>query len=204
MSQLAIGIFALQGDVDLHTASLRKLGIEPVHVRMPNDLDGLDGLIIPGGESTTYLKLIEPVGLDKAIIEFANSGHRIFATCAGTIMIACEVRQPSQRSLNLIDIVVERNAYGRQLDSSDAIGEAIEPLGNGPLHMTFIRAPRIVGVGENVKILATYNSDPVLVQQNHIVACTFHPELSDAIGIYKYWLKNLKTVSLAIERSGNR
>lgn len=187
MGQPKVGLFALQGDIELHTISLRKLGIEPVYVRMPHDLNGLDGLIIPGGESTTYLKLIEPIGLDQAIVEFVRSGHGIFGTCAGTIMIAREVTNPQQRSLNLIDIVVERNSYGRQLDSSDAIGEAFEPLGNGPLHMTFIRAPRIVGVGDGVQVLAKYQGDPVLVQHNNIIAGTFHPELSDGLDIYTYW-----------------
>jgi 5'-phosphate synthase pdxT subunit len=187
MSQPAIGIFALQGDVELHTAILRGLGIEPAFVRMPHELNGLDGIIIPGGESTTYLKLTQPIGLDKAIREFASKGKGVFGTCAGTIFLAREVTNPYQESLNLIDIAVERNSYGRQLDSSDAIGEAFEPLGNGPLHMTFIRAPRIVRVGEGVRVLAKYKDDPVLVQQNNVLTGTFHPELSNGVDIYKYW-----------------
>jgi 5'-phosphate synthase pdxT subunit len=171
MAQPKIGIFALQG----------------VFVRMPDQFSDLDGLIIPGGESTTYLKVMEPYGVDQAIIDFAHRGGSIFGTCAGTITIAREVTNPAQRSLNLMDIVVERNSYGRQLDSADAIGEALEPLGHGPLHMTFIRAPRITGVGEGVQVLATYKGDPVLVQQGKMLAGTFHPELSGAHEIYTYW-----------------
>ncbi len=189
MSENSIGILALQGDVELHKASLYKLNVKPVLVTMPEHLQGLHGLIIPGGESTTLLKLAKPIGMLEAIKQFVSSGNSIYGTCAGTILIAREVTNPPQESLALIDITVERNGYGRQLDSADAVGEALPPLGDGPLPMTFIRAPKITFTAEAVTILAKYKGEPVLVQQGKVLAGTFHPELNEKLDVYTYWLQ---------------
>jgi 5'-phosphate synthase pdxT subunit len=145
-------------------------------VRNPDELSGLDGLILPGGESTTMLKFLEKRGFFEALEEFSRE-KPVFGTCAGAILLAREVRNPSQRSLAILDAVVERNAYGRQIDSSIFISET--ELAGGPLEMVFIRAPRIASTGSGVQILARRNGDPVLVRQGSVLAATFHPELSD-------------------------
>ena len=157
-------------------------------VRMPEQLKDLGGLIIPGGESTALLKLAEPIGMLHAIKSFARGGGNVFGTCAGAIILAREVTNPAQASLQLIDISIERNSYGRQLDSSDVTGRSFLPSGPAALPLTFIRAPRISSVGKSVKVLAEYESDPVLVRQDNIMAATFHPELSGSLEVYKYWL----------------
>lgn len=190
MSKLRIGIFALQGDFDLHAQKLRDIGFTPSFVRLPEDLQGLDGLVIPGGESGAYLKLIKPIKMDHAIRSFAQT-KGLFTTCAGTITIARKVTNPEQNSLNLLDIFVERNAYGRQLDSIDTVSKSKSNKLPDSIPMTFIRAPKITYVGESITVLATYNEDPVLVRDKKIVACTFHPELAEGTSIYEYWLQLL-------------
>lgn len=187
VTKKSIGILALQGDVTLHQQSLRALGVEPILVKLPSQLNQLDGLIIPGGESTALLKLAEPIGMLSAITSFSKNGGSIFGTCAGAILLAKNVTHPAQFSLSLINIDIKRNGYGRQLDSAETSGEAAAELGN-ELPMTFIRAPRITKTGNNVDVLATYNSDPVLVRQGKILAATFHPELTDSHIVYNYWL----------------
>ncbi len=187
-----VGILSLQGDMALHVSSLRRLGIEPRPVKLPNELKALDGLIIPGGESTALLRLAEPLGLLPAIKSLAAAGGAIFGTCAGAIILARSVTNPVQASLGLIDITVERNAYGRQLDSSDVIGRSFLPGGQADLPLTFIRAPRISAAGKTVKVLAEYRGDPVLVSQANILAATFHPELSGSLEVYRYWLASFK------------
>ncbi len=185
-----IGILALQGDVSLHARALDQLGAGCIHVKKPDQLLEIDGLIIPGGESTTLLKLMEPVGMLTAIKDFAAAGKSIFGTCAGAIILATKVTHPVQQSLGLIDITVRRNGYGRQIDSFEAEGRAHPPLGSASsLPMTFIRAPRITAVGPDVKVLATYHDEPVLVRQNSTLAATFHPELTGDLRIYQYWLR---------------
>jgi pyridoxal 5'-phosphate synthase pdxT subunit len=191
MTNGSIGILALQGDVALHRESLQKLNVEPVLVTMPEHLQELTGLIIPGGESTTLLKLAKPIGILEAIKDFMAAGHNVYGTCAGAILIATKVTNPSQESLKLIDITVERNGYGRQLDSADTTGTLLPPLGKRSFPMVFIRAPKIISVGKAVTVLATYKGDPVLVQQGKVLAGTFHPELNENLDIYKYWLKCL-------------
>jgi 5'-phosphate synthase pdxT subunit len=186
-----IGILALQGDVSLHVQTLKAFGIKPVLVKMPTQLHGLEGLIIPGGESTALLKLAEPIDMLSSITSFANSGGGIFGTCAGAILLASKVTNPTQPSLKLIDITVERNGYGRQIDSSETTGQAHSPLGNQKIPMTFIRAPRITETGRQIKILATYHDEPVLVRQANIMAATFHPELQADKTVYEYWLSQL-------------
>lgn len=170
-----VGVLAVQGDYDAHARALAEVGAGPVEVRNPDQLDGLDGLILPGGESTTMLKFLEKRGFFEALEQFAHQ-KPVFGTCAGTILLAREVRNPAQRSLGAIDAVVERNAYGRQVDSSILTGPTKLP--GGELEMVFIRAPRIVATGEDVQVLARRDGDPVLVRQGNLMAATFHPELS--------------------------
>lgn len=170
-----VGVLAVQGDYDAHARALAEVGAGPVEVRNPDQLDGLDGLILPGGESTTMLKFLEKRGFFEALEQFAHK-KPVFGTCAGTILLAREVRNPAQRSLGALDAVVERNAYGRQVDSSILTGPTKLP--GGELEMVFIRAPRIVTTGDDVQVLARRDGDPVLVRQGNLMAATFHPELS--------------------------
>lgn len=170
-----IGVLAIQGNFALHTEALREAGAEPVEVRNPDELDGLDGLILPGGESTTMLKFLERRNFFDKLKAFAES-RPVFGTCAGAILLAREVRHPHQRSLGALDAVVERNAYGRQIDSS--IHSVKTELPGDPLEMVFIRAPRIVETGPEVEVLARRDGFPVLVRQGRLMAATFHPELS--------------------------
>ena len=182
-----IGVLAIQGDYAAHAAALAESGAEPVEVRKPEQLAGLDGLILPGGESTTILKFLKH-GFFEALEEFCGS-HPVFATCAGAILLAREVRNPAQRSLGLLDAVVERNAYGRQIDSTLLTAETALP--GGPLEMVFIRAPRIVSTGPGVQVLARRDGFPVLVRQGRIMAATFHPELSHDRRIHRLFVHSV-------------
>jgi pyridoxal 5'-phosphate synthase pdxT subunit len=170
-----IGVLAIQGDFEAHAAALREAGAEAVLVRRPEELADVDGLVIPGGESTTFLKFLERDGFLAALEDFVRTKPS-FGTCAGCILLAKEVLRPSQQSLGVLDATVERNAYGRQIDSS--IETAETKLEGGPLEMVYIRAPRIVKTGPKVKVLAERDGFPVLVEQGKIMAATFHPELS--------------------------
>ena len=181
-----IGVLAVQGDYDAHARALTDVGAGPVEVRNPDQLEDLDGLILPGGESTTMLKFLEKHGFFEALEEFAHN-KPVFGTCAGTILLAREVRNPAQRSLGALDAVVERNAYGRQIDSSILTGPT--ELAGGELEMVFIRAPRIVSTGENVDILARRDGNPVLVRQGNLMAATFHPELSLDRRVHKLFVE---------------
>lgn len=184
-----VGVLALQGDFEAHERALRSAGAEPVEVRSAGQLAGVDGLVIPGGESTTMLKLIEQEGLFEPLREFGRS-HPIFGTCAGAILLASEVTNPPQQSLGLMDIGVERNAYGRQLDSRIA---HLNPEGlEGELEAVFIRAPIIRRVGEDAKVLARYNGDPVLVEQGRHMAATFHPELTADARLHRLFLEKVE------------
>jgi 5'-phosphate synthase pdxT subunit len=171
-----IGVLAIQGDYDAHARALREAGAEPVLVRKPEQLAGIDGLIIPGGESTTFLKFLERDGFLGSLQNFVRS-KPTFGTCAGCILLAKEVTHPAQASLGVLNATVERNAYGRQIDSSIETSET--QLAGGPLEMVYIRAPRIAKSGDNVRVLAERDGSPVLVEQGHIMAATFHPELSE-------------------------
>ena len=181
-----IGVLAIQGDYAAHADALVQAGAEPVEVRTPADLAGLDGLILPGGESTTMLKFLERHGFFAALDEFART-KPMFGTCAGAILLAREVRNPPQRSLGLLDAVVERNAYGRQIDS--AILTASTKLDGGPMEMVFIRAPRIVETGGGVEVLAERDGSPALMHQGNILAATFHPELSADRRVHKLFVE---------------
>ena len=186
---LIVGVLALQGAYDAHVKTLTALGATPRLVRLPQDLDGLDGLIMPGGESTTMLKFLERNGFFSILQTWVRTTPT-FGTCAGAILLATHVEHPPQRSLGALDITVERNAYGRQIDS--AILEAKTKLGDKPLEMVFIRAPRIQQVGEGVEILAERDGYPVLVRQGSVMAASFHPELSDDPRVHAEFLKLVK------------
>lgn len=170
-----IGVLAIQGNFASHAQALTEAGAAPIEVRKPGELAGLDGLILPGGESTTMLRFLEKHRFFEALQEFCGK-KPIFGTCAGAILLAREVLNPAQRSLGVLDAVVERNAYGRQIDS--AIVTAQTSLPGGPLEMVFIRAPRIVETGPSVEVLAKREGFATLVRQGRVMAATFHPELS--------------------------
>ena len=170
-----IGVLAIQGDYAAHAEALAEAGAEPVEVRKPEQLAGLDGLFLPGGESTTVLRFLEKRQFFDLLLEFC-AAKPVFGTCAGAILLAREVRNPPQRSLGVLDAVVERNAYGRQIDSTILTAETALP--GGPLEMVFIRAPRLVEAGPAVEVLARRDGSPVLVRQGNLLAATFHPELS--------------------------
>lgn len=192
---MKIGVLALQGDFDAHRRRLEELGAEVVLIRKPEQLDAIDGLVIPGGESGTFLKLLGEKGFEK-LRQFVRL-KPTFGTCAGAILLASEVENPKQSGLGALDITIRRNAYGRQLDSSIREGKLLTAAegnkdGNNkddaPLEMVFIRAPKIERVGPAVKVLATEGSDPVAVRQGTAMAATFHPELSDDTRVHQAFL----------------
>ncbi len=183
--QRTIGILALQGAFDAHAKTLTALGATPKLIRHPEELDGLDGLIMPGGESTTMLKFLERENFFDTLGAFVRATPT-FGTCAGAILLASNVEHPAQRSLGALDITIERNAYGRQNDSTILIAETSLP--GGPLEMVFIRSPRITRTGSAIETLATRDGDPTLIRQGHLLAATFHPELSIDLRVHKYFL----------------
>jgi len=180
-----IGVLAIQGDYEAHAAALEDSGATASLIKTPDALASLDGLVLPGGESTTMLKFLERGGFFEALQAFAQQ-KPVFGTCAGAILLAREVRNPTQRSLGLLDIAVERNAYGRQIDS--AIITEPTSLPGGPLEMVFIRAPRIVQTGPHVEVLAHRDGFPVLIRQGRRLAATFHPELSADHRVHKLFV----------------
>jgi 5'-phosphate synthase pdxT subunit len=195
---MIIGVLALQGDFDAHRRRLEQLGAEVVLVKKPEQLDRIDGLVIPGGESGTFLKLLGEAGFEK--LKAFVKAKPTFGTCAGAILLASEVENPPQAGLGALDIRVRRNAYGRQIDSSIREGKFLKHLdreldggkesGDGSaLEMVFIRAPKIVRVGNGVEVLATESNDPVAVRQGRAMAATFHPELSDDMRVHEAFLQ---------------
>jgi|SRR5215469_14441075 len=185
---MKIGIVAIQGDYEAHGKMLDRLGAEHTFVRRPDDLAHLSGVILPGGESTTHLKVMTEEGLFGALKKFALDGGAFFGTCAGAILLARDVHGPAQDSLGLLDISVLRNGYGRQL-SSDVHFAPSKLRKDPPLEMVFIRAPVIESVGSGVEVLAEDAGHPVLVEQGRILASTFHPELTDDTAIHEHFLK---------------
>lgn len=184
-----VGVLALQGDFEAHGRALVQAGAEPVEIRSAGQLSGIDALIIPGGESTTMLKLIDQENLFEPLREFGQR-QPVFGTCAGAILLASRVTNPEQRSLKLVDIDVERNAYGRQVDSRIA---QVKPAGTDrDLEAVFIRAPIIRRVGEQARILAQYEGDPVLVEQGKHLVATFHPELTSDPAIHRLFLDKIE------------
>jgi pyridoxal 5'-phosphate synthase pdxT subunit len=183
---LAIGVLALQGDYEAHARAFSSLGAQTRLVRKPEELAGLNGLVIPGGESTTMLKFLEKNGFFAELSKFVATTPT-FATCAGCILVAREVLHPPQRSLGVLDATVERNAYGRQIDST--ILTATTELPGGPLEMVFIRSPRITRVGAGVEVLARRDGAPTLVRQGNLLAATFHPEMTDDTRVQRLFLE---------------
>ncbi len=182
-----IGILAIQGDYEAHARMLERLGVEYTYVRVPGDLVGLNGIILPGGESTTHLKVLTEEGLFDALKQFAKDGGAFFGTCAGAILLARTVHGPPQDSLGLLDISILRNGYGRQLASDVRMGPT--KLHKDPLEMVFIRAPIIESVGKGIEVLAEDAGHPVLVQQGRIMASTFHPELTTDTAVHEHFLQ---------------
>jgi pyridoxal 5'-phosphate synthase pdxT subunit len=183
---LKIGILAVQGDFAAHAAMLESLGAETIEVRTPAQLQDCDGLILPGGESTTQLQFLQEEGLADAIATFAKRGRTIFGTCAGAILLATEVENPKQDSLKLLDMKVLRNGYGRQIASDVVRGPT--KLKSEPLEMVFIRGPIIERTGREVEVLTEFAGKPALVRHKNIMAATFHPELSDDSTVHRYFL----------------
>ncbi|HEV2063162.1 MAG TPA: pyridoxal 5'-phosphate synthase glutaminase subunit PdxT [Thermoanaerobaculia bacterium] len=173
---MVIAVLALQGDFEAHRRKLSEIGLDSFEARRPGELEGASGLVIPGGESTTLWKFFGWAPWEEAIRRFAGSGRPVLGTCAGAIVLAAEVSNPPQKGLGLLDIGVERNAYGRQVDSF--VGDVEAPGLGGKLPAVFIRAPRIRRVGPEVETLATRSGEPVLVRQSNVFAATFHPELT--------------------------
>jgi pyridoxal 5'-phosphate synthase pdxT subunit len=186
---MTIGVLAIQGDYEAHKARLEQLGAEVLLVRKPEQLDAIDGIVIPGGESSTFLNFLAERGFLEKLRAFVST-KPTFGTCAGAILLAKHVENPPQQSLGAMDISIRRNAYGRQLESS--IREAETKLGRKPLEMVFIRAPKIVDTGKGVEILARSGDDPVLVRQGKIMAATFHPELSEDTRVHQEFVTMVK------------
>lgn len=188
---MKVGVLALQGDFAAHARALECIGAEPCLARVPGDLEGVDALVLPGGESTAILLGIERNGLEPALRAFLASGRPVLGTCAGAVLLAREVRGSAQRSLAALDIAVERNAYGTQLDSFVCRAESDDPGSDfAGLECVLIRAPRIVSVGPDVKVLARVKSDPALVSCGQIWAATFHPELTSDTRVQRAWLRS--------------
>jgi pyridoxal 5'-phosphate synthase pdxT subunit len=188
---MKIGVLALQGDFDAHRLRLEELGAEVVLVKKPDQLDEVDGLVIPGGESSTFLKLLGDAGFDK-LRQFVQT-KPTFGTCAGAILLATEVENPKQAGLGALDIGIRRNAYGRQLESSIREGK----FADSPIEMVFIRAPKIERIGKDVEVLATEGKDPVVVRQGKVMAATFHPELTNDVRVHRTFLELVKNGNVA-------
>ena len=191
---LRVGVLAIQGDFAAHLATLREAGAEACEVRKADELRQVDGLVIPGGESTTLLKFIlnPDLGYIEAFQEFHQAGKPIFGTCAGLILVAKDVVNPAQFSFGFIDVGVERNSYGRQKESFETIGEGYLKGTAKPLKMVFIRAPRITRLGRKVDLLATWREEPVMARQGTILVATFHPELTGDLTVHRYFLEMVR------------
>jgi 5'-phosphate synthase pdxT subunit len=189
-----IGVLAIQGDFAAHTAALREAGAEVCEVRKAGELRQVDGLVIPGGESTTLLKFIlnPDLGYIEAFREFHQAGKPMFGTCAGLILVAKDVTNPGQFSFGFIDVGVERNSYGRQKESFETVGEGHLEGTAKPLKMVFIRAPRITRLGSKVDLLATWQEEPVMARQGNILVASFHPELTGDLTVHRYFLEMVK------------
>ena len=185
-----IGVLAIQGDFAAHAAALREAGAEVCEVRKAAELRAVDGLAVPGGESTTLLKFIlnPDLGYREAFQEFHQAGKPLFGTCAGLILAAKEVTNPPQFSFGFIDVGVERNAYGRQKESFESVGEGYLRGKAEPLKMVFIRAPRIIRLGPQVELLANWQAEPVMARQGNILVAAFHPELTGDLTVHRYFL----------------
>lgn len=189
---MKIGILAVQGDFEAHRKTIERLGAETAFVKAAPDLETLDALVLPGGESTTQLQFLNDEGLFAPIVERGGKTLPIFGTCAGAILLAREVKNPPQASLGLVDMTMVRNAYGPQIES--CVTQAVTTLSDRPVEMVFIRAPVIERVGPAVEVLARRDDKPILVRQGRILAATFHPELTGDVTIHSFFLKLVRDV----------
>jgi pyridoxal 5'-phosphate synthase pdxT subunit len=189
-NDVKIGILAIQGDYEAHAKTLDRLGVKWTYVRRPKDIDGVAGIILPGGESTTHVKVLREEGLWDALQQFYSRGGAFFGTCAGAIVLAREVHNPPQQSLGFLNVSILRNGYGRQLASD--VHEGKTTLRDEPMEMVFIRAPIIESVGEGVEVLAKDAAHPVLVQQGRILAATFHPELTKDPTVHQHFIEMVR------------
>jgi 5'-phosphate synthase pdxT subunit len=185
--EIKVGILAVQGDFEAHARTLDRIGVDYVFVRTPRDFNGVNAVILPGGESTTQWKFLVEEGLDKCLLAHTARGRAIFGTCAGAILLAREVHNPAQQSLGLADIDIIRNGYGRQLASE--VRHGTTAISAQPIEMVFIRAPIIERVGPDVLVLAKSDGQPVLIRQGRILIATFHPELTSDITVHEYFLR---------------
>ncbi|HBT40100.1 MAG: Glutamine amidotransferase subunit PdxT [Thermotoga sp. 50_1627] len=184
---MLIGVLALQGDFREHIWALQRLGVEALAVKSLSELEKVDGLIIPGGESTSIGRIAQVTGIGERIVQIAKEGLPIYGTCAGMILLAKKiVDRPNQYTFGLMDIIVQRNAYGRQIESFEVY---LDVARLGKLKAVFIRAPKIVELGKDVEVLASYDNTPILVQQDNLLASSFHPELTDDLRIHEYFVK---------------
>jgi pyridoxal 5'-phosphate synthase pdxT subunit len=184
---MTIGVLALQGDFALHVTALRRCGVEVTEIRKPEQLAGVDALVIPGGESTTLLKLMDEWQFVPVLQDFHAAGKPMFGTCAGLILLARGVANPPQFSLGFIDVDVERNAYGRQRESFEARQTVVLDGRPTSIDVMFIRAPRIRRVGEGVEVLARLGDDPVMARQGTVLVATFHPEVMGERAVHEYF-----------------
>ena len=193
MGSAKIGVLALQGDVREHASALTELGAQPVPVRRPEDLSGVDALVLPGGESTTMSMLLQSSGLFDPVARCLADGMPAFGTCAGMILLAGEVLdgRPDQRSFGAVDIAVRRNAFGRQLDSFEALLD-VEGVEGGPVDAVFIRAPFVERAGAEVEVLAEVDGHPVLCRQGPVLVSSFHPELSSDLRVHELFLREVR------------
>ena len=189
--KVTIGVLAVQGAVEKHIQALERCGVRVIPIRFVAELDEVQGLIIPGGESTTIGKLMDRYGLDKKIIERAKEGMPVFGTCTGMILLAKNIVNSDQHRLGLMDTTILRNAFGRQVDSFEADLD-IDEIGGPPVHAIFIRAPCATEAGENVKVLARVDGHMVLVRQDNLLGCAFHPELTEDTRVHEYFIGMVK------------
>lgn len=196
LSGLTVGVLALQGDFAEHAAMLKGLGASAQLVRLPQDLEGLHGIVIPGGESTTLINLMQRFGLDKAITSMAHAGKPVMGTCAGLVIMSREVSNNMLSPLGLMDVTVRRNGYGRQIDSFE-LDTSVSALEGGPFHAVFIRAPRIERVGQGVEILATLpDGEPIAVRQKNLLGLSFHPEMTNDTRLHEFFLAMTKSAKM--------
>ncbi|MBI9098328.1 MAG: pyridoxal 5'-phosphate synthase glutaminase subunit PdxT [Spirochaetaceae bacterium] len=199
MSNLKIGVLTLQGGFDKHIESLVKLGVTVVKVREALELDGIDGLVIPGGESTTIIRLLKNFRIYDALRDKIVKGLPVFGTCAGMILLSSGITSHrDQETLNLMNYKVSRNDYGRQIDSFDALLN-ISGLGEDPVPAVFIRAPRITEIADSVEILSEYEGSPVMVREKNMLAASFHPELTDDTRVHSLFISMIKNLKMSVQ-----
>lgn len=190
MTDMRLGVLALQGAFREHRRAFERLGATVTEVRLPKHLHELQGIVVPGGESTTMARLMAAYGLDKALLDFYREGGAIWGTCAGAIAVSSEIiGHPGQLHLDLMDISVQRNWYGRQVSSFEADVD-IKGLAR-PFHAIFIRAPRIARTGSDVDVLATYDGDPIMARAERLMATVFHPELADDDRVHQFFVEDV-------------